>query len=353
MKNLKNIFKISVVYIGAVLGAGFASGQEMLSFFAQYGSKGIYGLILTGILFFIIGWAVLELAYVNKSKTFLQFIQPITGKIYGNILEWVIVAFMFICFCAMLAGSGALLEQRFNYPYQAGVIIMAVCCYITFQFGVRGVVAINAIFAPVLLSGFMLIGLYIWIYKTFCAFSNTSLMLNVVTDNWIISSIIYVSYNAITAVVILVTLHTYIKNKIIAFYSSLISGFCLGLLGVCLVITILSNYDKVCNVEIPMLTIVMKYAPAIQYIYILVMISAMFTTAVANGYGIVAKIGSVENKNNKLVIAEFILSAILFSQIGFSNLVGKVYPVFGYIGLYEMILIIFNFIKYKLNNSKR
>lgn len=347
LNTLKNMLKIAFVFIGTVLGAGFASGQEMLKFFAVYGIEGIYGLVLTGILFFIIGWAVLELIYVSKAKTYKDFIQPIVGSFFAKVLDWSVLGFMFVCFCTMLAGNGALLEQKLGWHFQIGVITMAIACFITFLYDVKGIIVVNSILAPILLLGCLMLGIYIWIFKTTDVFSNSShFIFNIIKDNWITSSIIYVAYNSVTTIVVLTTLNSYIKNKKIALYGSLLAGFCLGLLGVCLGAITLINYNNVQGVEIPMLAIVMKYAPAIQYIYLIVIVLAMFTTAVANGYGIVAKINS-RYKSSKLFIIFLICCATIIAQIGFSNMVSKVYPIFGYIGLCELIFIIGYFINYK------
>ena len=37
--NVKNIYKTSFVIIGTIIGAGFASGQEIYTFFNKYGVK--------------------------------------------------------------------------------------------------------------------------------------------------------------------------------------------------------------------------------------------------------------------------------------------------------------------------
>ena len=42
---MKEILSIVLVIIGALIGAGFASGQEIYSFFYAYGEKGIIGII--------------------------------------------------------------------------------------------------------------------------------------------------------------------------------------------------------------------------------------------------------------------------------------------------------------------
>ncbi len=48
----------------------------------------------------------------------------------------------------------------------------------------------------------------------------------------------------------------------------------------------------------------------------------------------------------------FISVAVVFSQIGFSNMVGKVYPIFGYIGIFQIILIMLYFAKLKWDELK-
>ena len=52
---MKEIFNIVLVIIGALIGAGFASGQEIYAFFYSYGFNGLIGIIITFILisFFI------------------------------------------------------------------------------------------------------------------------------------------------------------------------------------------------------------------------------------------------------------------------------------------------------------
>ena len=47
---MREIFTIVLVIIGALIGAGFASGQEIYSFFYSYGVIGLIGIIITCIL---------------------------------------------------------------------------------------------------------------------------------------------------------------------------------------------------------------------------------------------------------------------------------------------------------------
>ena len=41
------MFKIIFVIIGTIIGAGFASGKEILTFFNVYGYYGLFGLLIS------------------------------------------------------------------------------------------------------------------------------------------------------------------------------------------------------------------------------------------------------------------------------------------------------------------
>ena len=47
---MREVFTIVLVIIGALIGAGFASGQEIYSFFYSYGIIGLVGIFITCIL---------------------------------------------------------------------------------------------------------------------------------------------------------------------------------------------------------------------------------------------------------------------------------------------------------------
>ncbi len=58
-----SILRYAGTYIGAVIGSGFASGQEPLQFFASYGYWGILGAILVIVLFAWYGYLFMAAGY--------------------------------------------------------------------------------------------------------------------------------------------------------------------------------------------------------------------------------------------------------------------------------------------------
>ena len=56
-----NYFVIALTYIGTIIGAGFASGQEIKKFFIDYGTIGITAFIFASFLFFYLGKKIMEM----------------------------------------------------------------------------------------------------------------------------------------------------------------------------------------------------------------------------------------------------------------------------------------------------
>ena len=87
---MKNILKITFVLIGALIGAGFASGKEIYIFFFSYGIKGIMGLIISACLIGIIIYYSLNIIVKNNIKTYKEFLNEIFYKNKNSKLKEII-----------------------------------------------------------------------------------------------------------------------------------------------------------------------------------------------------------------------------------------------------------------------
>mgnify|MGYP000904175077 CR=1 FL=1 len=346
-KDRKLIFQIASVYIGTVVGAGFASGQEMVQFFTVYGVSGMYGLVLTGLIFSLIGWAVLDRVYKYQIKDYQKMIRPMLGNTVTIVMEGIVALFLMISFCAMLAGTGALLNQRFQIPSYAGTLGMAFICFFTFLYDVQGMVVINVILVPVLFLGGILLALYILIFRDITVFAGIGESFRLIRYHWFSSSLLYIGYNSITAIVVLTTLQPYLAHRKIAKKGGIYGGMGLGILGLSLGLVTMIYRGKIEFFEIPLLEIVINYSPWIHWIYFFVILAAMYTTAVSTGYGFANRMSTILSLNPYVSVVLTVATGLLTAQIGFSNIVQKIYPLFGYIGLFEVLVILLYFAKDK------
>ena len=67
---MKNIMKISLIIIGTLIGAGFASGKEIEIFFFQYGRYGLIGILISIILIGIVVYKTLLIVINNNIKNY-------------------------------------------------------------------------------------------------------------------------------------------------------------------------------------------------------------------------------------------------------------------------------------------
>ncbi|MCG8500464.1 MAG: hypothetical protein MJB12_08675 [Firmicutes bacterium] len=342
--HFKNTVKVASVYAGTILGAGFASGQEILQFFIVYGEESIYGIILSALLFALIGAGVLNKIYRHNICSYDQYVFPLIGKKMGRFVEILVCLFMLSSFCVMTAGSGAIFYEEMGLSKRLGIIVMVLLCLIVFLNDIKGVVLVNSILAPMMSAGIIILGCYILIVRD-CGVLSMMHLAKQAVYNWFSSSLVYVSYNTLTIVVIMTALSPILTKRSVAVMGGLIGGMSLGIVAGILWMVMMLFYSDIISYELPLLQIMISQGRAAELIYVCILYSAMFTTAVASGYGFLNRITTRFKVNKNICTIGFCLLAIPFAEMGFSNLVKNVYALFGYLGLFMVVVIIVDGVK--------
>jgi uncharacterized membrane protein YkvI len=349
MKN-NNIstFKIAATYIGTIVGAGFASGQEVLQFFSVFGIKGFLGLIITTVLFIFFGFVIMDLGKKLNSSSHLEIIRYSSGKFFGNIVDYIITFFLFGGLTAMIAGSGAMINEQFNIPAVWGNLLMAFITAITVLTGIKGVINSISFVVPFLLASVIGISILSIVNNPInlnnletVSSSNSSLLIR----HWLLAAILYTSYNTVISVAILGPLGKEAKNHTSIKYGALLGGLGLGIGSMFIYFAVLSNIQNAPNYEIPMIYIAGNISITIQFIYSIVLIAEIYTTAVGSLYGFVSRMTSKRNLNSTLVILATTIIAFFAGQLGFSNLVRYLYPIVGYGGIILLISLVITKVK--------
>lgn len=346
---MKNILKVTCVIIGTIIGAGFASGQEIWIFFNRYQYWGLIGIIVACALSGILIYKVFQLSQKYNITTYSELLQQISQrKAINQIISIVIQLFLLISFYVMVAGMSAYFNQEFKIPIWICSIIMSIFCYIILQKDIKGIVTVNTLLIPCLVLFILYLGFRNFEFTT-NYFATTQIAK--LSYNWILSSVLYASYNSIVLIPILVELKTYLKTKGKIKKVSILCCAVLILLGSILFCLLLRGEEYNHQLELPMIGIVKEFGITYSYLYGAVVVVAIFTSAISAGYGFLKnevarkqiKKGNVEQREKtyyqKLVLA-ICISAPIVANFGFSNLVGKLYPVFGILGLVQLIAIL-------------
>lgn len=146
------ILKVVFVIIGTLIGAGFASGQEIYIFFFSYGIKGLLGIVFASSLIGIIIYRTFKIVKKNNIRNYKEFLNYlIKNNMIKNIVNIIINIFILASFYIMIAGFGAYLEQEFNLNSIIGSGILAIACLIIFKINIKGFVKANEILIPLLI----------------------------------------------------------------------------------------------------------------------------------------------------------------------------------------------------------
>ena len=339
---MKNSIKAIFVIIGTIIGAGFASGQEIYSFFNVYQENGILGILISSILIGISIYIILKKSSELNVNSYNELLEK--SAISNNIkiiLKFIINLFLLISFYIMVAGFGAYFKQEFNVPNILTAIIILIICYITFMKNIEGIAKVNTIIIPALIIIVIGLGVKCNIISTI---SNASIANMQVSGNWLISSIEYASYNTILLVPILLSLKKYAEKneKKISIITTIIF-FSLSII----IYFIMFNMEGLENVEIPLVYIANQFGNIYSIIYSIVVVSAIYTTMISAGYGFLNNCTKTK-KSYKLLAIIICISAVFISNFSFAKLVNLTYPVFGLLGLIQLWFIYSNHIPFHI-----
>ena len=326
-------FQIAATYIGTVVGAGFASGQEVLKFFIAFGLGGVWGIVAATLLFFFFGYAVLLLGNKLRAKSHLEVVRFTNGKGIGTVIDGIITVFLFGALAAMIAGAGAIVNEQFGLSSQWGTVGMAAITLATVLAGTKGVVNAISTVVPFLLFFVVLIALHSLLFNPI---TNEEIVLaqnlQGTAPNWLIAAINYASYNLVLAVAVLGPVGAKAGSKRKCYRGALWGALGLGVGISCIYIALLTNIVDTSGLEVPMIAIASNLSNGIKILYAVILFAEVYTTAVGNLYGLVRRLSGKESPSFRMA-AGLIILAFGVSQFGFSNMIQYLYPAVGYGGL--------------------
>ena len=92
MSAFKEISKIAGAFVGVIVGAGFASGQEIPQFFTSFGVYGLIGCVVAGLTFVFLSMVSTQRLRAQSHK---EVVQALLGRHLGMVFDLLITFFLF------------------------------------------------------------------------------------------------------------------------------------------------------------------------------------------------------------------------------------------------------------------
>lgn len=334
-------FRIAVTYAGCFLGAGYVSGQELLQFFGNYGLHGLWGLLAALIMQVLFGMLLLLLAQKTKICRMDRLIVPWEIPWLRSVMGVGAGLFLFTVCVSMTAAFGAMLEQLLHIPTIVGGAVMIVTVTLVALLGLEGMVGAFSLSVPALVLAAVAVTAAVLARGGMPAWTAGEAAYRF-PGGWLLSAATFVSFNVFGAIPILAPTGQFIPGKKTVLAG--VTAACLALWFIAAgLLTCMQAVPEAREAELPMLAVATSLAPWCGAVYAVLLFAGMFGTSLSSLVALVTYIGQrirPLEKRRIPVTAALAAAVLLASRIGFSRVVGTVYPAFGYFGFAAMVCVI-------------
>ena len=329
-------------------------GKEIYIFFCNYKLCGMLGIIISSsIISFLINRVFRIINENKKIENYNDFLKYIFVKKRRKInlvnsFNYIINIFLLMSYYVMVAGFCAYFKQQYDIPVYICAILVNIIGYMVLSKNIEGVIKISVFLVPIIVSFIINMGI-----NNFQDGFNKIIEMKIITHilpQSVISSILYASYNSILLLPVVVSLKKYVKKDYI-FITSSITWILLIILGTLLYIILLRWENVINNTDMPIMYTVKNIGKGYEYLYGIVIVISIFTSMISSGYSFL-KNCCKDNKHYKKYLWIICLSSMLVCNIGFSNLVNLLYPVFGLLGIFQIYFILNYNLRHITNNAR-
>ena len=330
-------------FVGLLVGAGFATGQEVVQYFTAFGSWGIPGIIIAALVMTLAGTVFLQLgSYFHASEHNTVF-RNVTHPIVSKLLDVAVIITLFAIGFVMLAGAGSNMEQQFGWKTWIGSTLMLVLVLIVGMLDVDKVSKVIGAVTPTIIIAVIGVAIYTGLNMPddIGAAMDASSQIDTPIGNWLISAL---NYNGL-ALMLAVSMSLVIGGDNIspreAGWGGVVGGviysIMMGLAG----FSLLMNSDKAQGSDIPMLSLVDSVNPTLGSIMAVIIYLMIFNTAIGMFYALGKRLSAGHEKRYPVIFVTGCLAGFAVSFAGFKTLMNYIYPVIGYMGILMVAILVF------------
>lgn len=336
----KRALGIGLAFIGIIVGAGFASGQEMLQFFVAFGTLGIVGALSASLVMIVIGVATLQLGSYVQAREHTAVFRRVSHPMVARFLDITTIVTLFSIGFVMFAGGGANMAQQFGWPVWIGAVMTLVAVLVAGMLDVDRVARIIGMITPFLIV--FLVGASVWTIATadhdLRALDIAAREVQTTLPHWWVAALNYVGLCAVTAVSMTIVIGGSMLDTRTAGLGGLIGGLLYLLLLLLAVCALFLQVDVVGSDELPMLALVNALHPALGTAMAVVIFGMIFNTALGMFYALGKRLTRTRPERFRAVYVGTVLVGFALSFVGFRDLVSYVYPLLGYLGLVLIVV---------------
>jgi|LGOV01.1.fsa_nt_gb uncharacterized membrane protein YkvI len=326
----KKIFNTVALLLGSIIGAGFASGREIVSFLGDYGYFNIVLMVTIFIFFAITAFSYARLGKLIKAGNITDITKLIFGK-FSPIFDVLILFSVFSALSATIAGIDSVAESTiatYSFPWLSIVISLLVVFIVSG--GLKRVLRVSSIIIPTIIVTLSITSIYYFATKGInVANINSGLGVGTLSVG-VFSALSYAGSNLNATGVLLTQIgDTYTECE--AKKSSILFSF-LFVVGIILsLLALYSASTAIYSSDMPMIGIAKEISPLLGSFYTIIIFMGIFMTMIAVAFSMTNWL-KPHFKNRVVTVIVIMLFGYAVSRMGFGNIIDLFYPIKGATG---------------------
>ena len=346
-----NLLNVALMFVGAIMGAGFASGREIWQFFGVFGRQGRIGILLIAVLFVVLGMMTAYLARILGTNDMGRIIAPGGNPKIENLVSWFMAIMLFTVLINMTAAGGALLHQNFGISRLVGGVLIGVLVIVTVLGEFERISRVFRYIMPVLFAAVILISVLAVTANLGASAQREPVKPSPIAGNWVLAACLYISYNILAMIPIVATSSVNAKSEKSAMLGSGLGGIFLGVLAFTIVLALQKDMQFAQAMDMPTLAYAGRISKGAGIIYSVLLFAAIYASATSNFYGFTTKLRTDEKKSRKVILSACL--AFLLGLVGFKNVVAYMFPIEGYLGFAIIAMLLVNFVQVYRREKRR
>lgn len=353
---------------GAILayeiGAGFASGQEIMQFFSNWGS--VWGVFQIAIIFSIfLTWTYIGMGYIGRTrnaKDIKEIYNIIGGKYLGFLLSFFVWAYNLGCFFFMISGFGNVLYQQWGLSIPIGSFIAVILSVGTALLGLKKMVEIIGKLGPIVVVFSLVLGVGAAFYTYPHINEGVELMQNGTVEVMKAGHSVLLSAFSYTGVCILIPMayvaHLGYQFKEYSFKDTK-TIFILGSLSyiICCVVLALNyigNIAECSQAAIPNLILANFFFTGVSAVFSVIVLLSVYSTMCPILWTCASMIWSDEKSlpYRAFIVVCGVVVYFITLYIPYQTLLNNIMTYFGYAGAFSGVVIIYRYIVLKMQDKK-
>ncbi|OFK06181.1 hypothetical protein HMPREF2833_06485 [Kocuria sp. HMSC066H03] len=326
-----------------MVGAGFATGQEVIQYFVSFGLWGLAGAVVAGILMITAGAVIINIGSYFLADEHLGVFRSVSAPVVSRFLDISVSLTLLAMGIVMLAGAGSTLEQQFGLPAWIGSAIMVAIVMLTGLLDVNKVTNIISAVTPVIFVAVIVAFVYtlMQLPVDLGAMSDLAVQADSPVSPWWLSAINYTCMALMLGVSMSLMIGGNTLDPRDAGRGGLLGGVVYTILLVMNAFALLVNFDAVGDADVPMLKLFESMHPVASLAMVFVTFLMIYNTTISMFYALGRRMTVNHRKRYVPVFLGICVLGYVISLVGFGTLMSVVYPVIGYVG---MVLVVVMFI---------